>query len=101
CLNEKFPESRDRPVEGIAVIGTFPDDLLSEEVIDTLKAINTRIITYDTLIAGALESYRDYIEKNKVVSRLADLLRRLDESATKAVELPAAAAAVKTAQGAE
>jgi hypothetical protein len=97
CLKEKFPESLERPVEGIAVIGTFPDDLPHDEVVDTLKAINTRIITYDTLIAGALESYREYLDKHQDVSRLTDLLRRLEQSASETSAAPVAKAnAVKS-----
>ncbi len=96
CLKEKFPDEMGRPVEGIAVIGTFPDDLPADEVIGSLKAINTRIITYDTLIVGALESYREYLDKHQEVSRLTDLLQRLDESASKSSEVaPPKATAVK------
>jgi hypothetical protein len=95
----KFPESSERPVEGIAVIGTFPDDLPQDEVIDTLRAINARIITYDTLIAGALESYREYLDKHQEVSRLEDLLDRLEHSASETSEAPAAKAEAVKSKG--
>ena len=46
----------------------------------TLAGINARVVTYDSLIASALDSYKDYLEKNTEVSRLHDLIRRLEES---------------------
>jgi hypothetical protein len=81
CLREQFPD-HPQAIECIAVLGYFPDDLLPEEVERTLAGINARVVTYDSLIAHAHESYTDYLEKHAEVSRLADLIARLEASAT-------------------
>ena len=88
CLAEKFPDEP-HEIECIAVLGKPPSDLKPEEVTATLAGINTRVVTYDTLIANAKRSYQDYLEKHKEVSRLADLIDRLEASAS---DRPAAAA---------
>ena len=80
CLAERFPEEP-QEIECVAVLGKPPTDLRPEEVTRALAAINTRIVTYDTLIANALRSYEEYLKRHKEVSRLADLITRLEASA--------------------
>lgn len=80
CLEQKFPEEP-QEIECIAVLGTPPTDLKPEEVTRTLAGFNARIVTYDTLIANALRSYEDYLERHREVSRLANLIERLEASA--------------------
>ena len=77
CLAERFPEEP-KEIECIAVLGKPPTELRPEEVTRTLAGINTRVVTYDTLIANALRSYEDYLKRHKEVSRLADLISRLE-----------------------
>jgi len=74
CLKTKFP-SENRAVESIAVLGSppTPDDQ-EEKNTGLLAAIGARYITYDTLIAQTLDSYKDYLEKNKKMSELAQLI---------------------------
>jgi hypothetical protein len=79
CLQAQFP-SEPTEIECIAVLGQMPDDLAPEEVTRTLAGSNTRVVTYDSLIASAERSYRDYLEKHKEVSRLAELIERLEAS---------------------
>ena len=73
-LKTKFP-SENRAVESIAVLGSppTPDDQ-EEKNTGLLAAIGARYITYDTLIAQTLDSYKDYLEKNKKMSELAQLI---------------------------
>ena len=79
CLQEQFP-GQPTAIECIAVLGKPPDNLPPEEVERTLSGSNTRVVTYDNLIANALESYRDYLESNAEVSRLSKLIERLEAS---------------------
>ncbi len=57
CLAESFPDEP-HEIECIAVLGKPPSDLKPEEVTATLAGINTRVVTYDTLIANAKRSYQ-------------------------------------------
>jgi hypothetical protein len=79
CLRAQFPNEPEE-IECIAVLGKVPTDLDPDEVTRTLAGFNTRVVTYDSLIANALRSYQDYLEKHKEVSRLADLIERLEAS---------------------
>ena len=83
CLAEKF-QNEPQEIECIAVLGKPPTDLKPEEVTATLAGFKTRVVTYDTLIANALRSYEDYLERHKEVSRLANLIARLEASAATA-----------------
>ena len=80
CLETQFP-SEPTDIECIAVLGQTPTDLKPEEVTRTLAGFNTRVVTYDGLIANAQRSYQDYLERHKEVSRLAELIERLEASA--------------------
>jgi hypothetical protein len=77
CLQNQFPEEP-QAIECIVVVGAPPNDLPPEEVERTLAGMNTRIVTYDTLISDALRDYGDYLQKTVQVSKLADLISRLD-----------------------
>jgi hypothetical protein len=81
CLRSQFP-NEPQEIECIAVLGKVPTDLGPHEVTRTLAGLDTRVVTYDSLIANALRSYQDYLEKHKEVSRLADLIERLEASAS-------------------
>lgn len=85
CLKTKFPEEPQQ-IECIAVLGTMPSDLDPAAVAKTLAGIDARVVTFDDLIASALRSYQDYLEKHKEVSKLADLIVRLEASGTTPAE---------------
>ncbi|MGA8417973.1 MAG: ATP-binding protein [Candidatus Dormiibacterota bacterium] len=88
CIAEQFPDEP-HEIECIAVVGKVPTDLSPDEVKRTLAGLGTRVVTYDMLIANALRSYQDYLERHKEVSRLAELIERLEASAvTKEPEAP-------------
>ena len=70
CLKERFP-AEPRVIECICVIGTPPEPKdKEEENIRLLQTINARYITYDTLIQQTLDSYEQYLDKEKEVSRI-------------------------------
>lgn len=74
CLKTKFPDEP-RAIECIAVLGSAPGPQGQEEQnAATLEAVGARFITYDTLIAQTLESYGDYLVKNKKLSELTRLI---------------------------
>lgn len=87
CLQQRFAD-QPQAIECIAVLGQRPDDLPPENVDKTLAGLNARVITYDELIQHAHESYGDYLKKHVEVSRLSDLISRLEQSATTAAALP-------------
>jgi hypothetical protein len=91
CLREHFP-GQPTAIECIAVLGKPPANLSPEEVERTLAGSNTRVVTYDDLIANALESYRDYLDAHAEVSKLADLIARLEAWADGRTGTAAAAA---------
>jgi hypothetical protein len=79
CLRQQFPDEP-QAIECIAVLGSRPTDMDPEEVDQSLTAIGARIVTYDTLISSALDSYQDYLEAHRDVRRVADVIRRLEET---------------------
>lgn len=83
CLEENFPEEP-RSIECIAVLGKPPHNVAPDEVDQALRSINARVKTYDDLINGALKSYGEYLERHAQVGKLAELIGRLEMSATAA-----------------
>ena len=81
CLKERFPE-QSQAIECIAVLGLIPNDLTRAQVDNTLAGINARVVTYDDLIANAFQSCQEYLERHEEVPRLADLIARLEASAS-------------------
>lgn len=83
-MGTQFPD-QPQAIECIAVLGRPPNYLSPEEVEQTLAGINTRVVTYDTRIANDLDSYKEYLETNAEVSRLAKLIERLENFGKKAI----------------
>lgn len=80
CLKEKFP-NESRVIDCICIIGSPPEPKdKEEENIKLLQQINSRYITYDTLIQQTLDSYEQYLNKEKEVSRIIEIIDGLDES---------------------
>ena len=80
CLKEKFP-LEPRVIECICIISSPPEPRdREEENIKILQTINARYITYDTLIQQTLDSYEEYLAKEREVSRIIGIIERLDES---------------------
>lgn len=78
CLRTQFPD-QNRVIECICLLGSPPEPLDQElENINMLRAIDARYMTYDTLVQETLESYREYLIREKKISELTDLLDSLD-----------------------
>lgn len=79
CLTEKFPTEHQN-IELIAILGKPPTGPAAtpERIVDVLETLNARYITYDDLIADTIRSYQDYLDADKEVSRISDILDRLD-----------------------
>lgn len=77
-LVEHFPND-DPDVEIIAVVGRRPTDQPWEEFRQQLQAIRSSVVTYDELIEGALDDYRDYLDADERISALTELFESLDE----------------------
>lgn len=77
CLKAQYP-GEPHHVEIICILGKplRPEDRPQEnEAI--LRAINARVMTYDQLIRQSTDSYKDYLEKQKRVSKLAEIVSRI------------------------
>lgn len=80
CLRSQFPEEP-RNIEAICILGDPPRPVEQEsENVQLLRTINARYITYDTLIQQSLESYEDYLTGAQEISRIAQILDRLDDA---------------------
>jgi len=78
CLETRYPEEPNH-IEIITILGSPPtpaDDPLENQRL--LREIGARYVTYDQLVLEAERSYKDYIERQALVSKLADLINRLD-----------------------
>jgi len=77
CLRKVYP---DRPIEieVICILGDRPeprdDDSGNRKMLEAVKA---RYITYDQLIQQTRDSYRDYLAKEKEISRIQELIESL------------------------
>jgi hypothetical protein len=79
CLETRFPEEP-TDIEIISILGTPPTpENEPQSNRDLLKAIGARWVTYDQLIKETMDAYGDYLEKQREVSDLVDILDRLAE----------------------
>ena len=78
CLKDKFPAEHQN-IELIAILGKPPTGPAAtpERIDDVLGTLNARYITYDDLIKDAIRSYQQYLDADKDVSRISDILERL------------------------
>ncbi len=78
CLATKFPQEPTQ-IEMIAILGSPPRPLENEqENRNLLAAIQARYITYDQLVLEAERSYAEYLEKDKKISELVEIIDGLD-----------------------
>jgi hypothetical protein len=77
-LRTRFPEDADPNIEAVAIVGQLPGSPALERQRELLQAINGRMLTYDKLIEEALDSYRDYLDADDRVSRLNEILEKLE-----------------------
>ena len=71
------------PVEFVCLLGNPPTEYSNEggkqTVKDTLQVQNARYVNYDELLKNAFEAYRDYTEKGKVIDRLSEVIKAIDD----------------------
>jgi len=77
-LNERFPDFASWHIEIVCVLGSSPSDPDPATVTKTLDAVDARYVTYDQLISGAQGSYKDYLDKQKYISDIAQIMQDLD-----------------------
>jgi hypothetical protein len=72
-----YPD-QDQWIETICVLG-HPPQPENERVENerVLRSVNARYITYDQLIRQTRDSYRDFINANKEISRIRELIQKL------------------------
>ncbi len=75
-LTTKFGDA-DPNIEVVALVGKIPQTPSPEQQHQLLQSINGRMITYDTLIQEALDSYKDYLEADERISRLNHILEQV------------------------
>ena len=62
------------------ILGSPPSPVDERQENERLhRQIGVRYVTYDQLVLEAERSYKDYIESQAKVSKLADIIDRLDE----------------------
>lgn len=65
-------------IECICILGSPPEPQDQDETNrELLKAVDARYITYDQLIQETRDSYRDYLDKEKEISRIQQLIDNL------------------------
>lgn len=74
----KFPEEP-QDIEVIAILGQPLANVTDEQASRTLGGINARVILYDQLIKDTQQSYAEYLEANKELSRVSAVLDQLDD----------------------
>lgn len=78
CLKTKFPNEPTH-IEMIAILGSPPRPADSDkENRNLLATINARYITYDQLVLEAERSYAEYLEKDRKISELIEIVDGLD-----------------------
>lgn len=77
CLRKAYPEEP-HPVEVICIMGSPPEPAdRDEENREMLAANKARYITYDQLIRQTRDSYRDYLDAQKKVRRIEELVESI------------------------
>lgn len=78
-LEEHFP-GEEHTVEVVAIVGKRPADAADhwEDFTREMAVVNARVITYDELIEKALADYTDYLEADKKLGRIVDVLAKLE-----------------------
>jgi len=82
CLMTRYPDESTH-IEIITILGSPPTPVDEpQENEQLLRQIGARYVTYDQLVLEAERSYKDYIERQAELSKLADLIDRLDNDFT-------------------
>lgn len=74
CLQKIYPDGQ-HIIEIICILGSKPNPKNRDKVNrDMLKTIDARYITYDELIRQTRDSYREYLDSQKKISRIQELV---------------------------
>ena len=74
------------PIEIICLVGKHPPEWKNgptgqQDVIDSLRAVDARLVLYDDLIVQAQEAYADYLEQHVKVDKLWGVFAAIDDFA--------------------
>lgn len=72
-LKKKYPEQPQR-IEIIFLLGQEPKSDNPDKIEEQLRAVDARFMTYDDLIKMTRDSYRDYLEREKKIAKIAQLV---------------------------
>ena len=73
------------PIEIVVLLGREPrewgDEVEKRNAVKALETYNARVVFYDGLLGDAYRAYTDYFEKRKVVDRLGEVIRAIEDYA--------------------
>ena len=76
-------ETPHEPVEFVCLLGRPPrewDHPNGKQLVEnTLSVQGARYVHYDALLENAFQAYKDYLKKAKVVDRLGEVIRAIDD----------------------
>ena len=71
------------PIEFVCLLGKLPIEEANEggkEIVKrTLDVLNARYLNYEELLHKAFEAYRDYTKNRKVIDRLGEVIKEIDD----------------------
>lgn len=78
CLNQKF-QIEVPNIEIISILGSRPNPKEKSErfIKQLLDPLDARYLTYDKLIEKACMSYKEFLEKNKAISKIQELVESI------------------------
>lgn len=76
CLNQEFP-GHSHSYEIICLLGTPPTGDEISVINRQLLELNARFITYDELIEESLGSYKDYLTRQKEISKVTTIINQI------------------------
>ena len=76
CLESEFPHEQHQ-IEVICILGSPPTGGNEDRISLVLQGSNGRYMTYARLIKDALGGYRDYLEKQKEVNRIQEIVNSI------------------------
>lgn len=79
-LKARYPAQLQPHIEIVCVLGQAPIGSDETAIMKTLEAQGARYITYDQLIDGAQKAYGDYLERERQISQISDIMEALDVS---------------------
>lgn len=82
-LAEKFPGRADQPIKLICLLGSAPQGDTQDKIRQHLNTSSATFYTYDELLKNAKDSYAGYLQKQRGLSKLVELVERLESDSFK------------------